>query len=194
MAGTVPHHSTYVILHHPKPPAEYPPKIDKDFSPLYRRLLLSAAQRGGVVNFGWQGGFIDGRVRETAELNVGEEYSASIFSSRLREQRIELPEVSLSNLSNIEEILDDPVKFTEAIAVGTRGKPEAHLYVCTHGSRDCRCGDVGGRLVDALRSELGIRQRRSKDQQNQEKGDGKGGLDVWDRIQIGELAHVGGHK
>ena len=48
--------------------------------------------------------------------------------------------------------------------------------------------------MDALRSELGIRQRRSRDQQNQGEGEGKGGLDVWGRIRIGELAHVGGHK
>ena len=54
---------------------------------------------------------------------------------------------------------------------------EGHVevYVCTHGSRDCRCADRGGPLVDALKSEV---ERRGL------KG----------RVKIGEIAHVGGHK
>ena len=47
------------------------------------------------------------------------------------------------------------------------------ILVCTHGSRDCRCSDLGGALVKSLRSEISKRN-----------------LDV----QVREIAHVGGHK
>ena len=59
---------------------------------------------------------------------------------------------------------------------------EVYLLVCTHGSRDCRCRDRGGPLIEALKSELFVRGKR----------DGEGS--VWSRIRVGEAAHVGGHK
>ncbi|KAK4684574.1 hypothetical protein P7C73_g5604, partial [Tremellales sp. Uapishka_1] len=52
---------------------------------------------------------------------------------------------------------------------------KAQILICTHGSRDCRCSDKGGELVRALRGEI---ERRG----------------VESRIQVGEIAHVGGHK
>ncbi|KAI0324073.1 hypothetical protein GY45DRAFT_1331926 [Cubamyces sp. BRFM 1775] len=51
-----------------------------------------------------------------------------------------------------------------------------HLYVCTHGSRDCRCGEGGGAVARALRRELDKRGLGEKD------------------VVLGEVAHVGGHK
>jgi hypothetical protein len=47
------------------------------------------------------------------------------------------------------------------------------VLVCTHGARDCRCGDIGGDLVAALRREV---TRRASD------------------VAVGEVSHVGGHK
>ncbi|CDZ98030.1 Ferredoxin [Phaffia rhodozyma] len=54
-------------------------------------------------------------------------------------------------------------------------KEEIDIYICTHGSRDCRCGDVGGALVDALQVEIDR-------------------LDVSQRVNVWEVSHVGGHK
>ncbi len=51
----------------------------------------------------------------------------------------------------------------------------SEILVCTHGNRDCRCSDKGGKLVDALRRE--IRDR-----------------DLGEKIRVREIAHVGGHK
>lgn len=65
--------------------------------------------------------------------------------------------------------------FRDAIASAGAARPPApnSILVCTHGARDCRCGDIGGDLVAALRAE--VEKRKST-------------------IEIGELGHVGGHK
>lgn len=55
------------------------------------------------------------------------------------------------------------------------GEGQVEVFVCTHGSRDCRCSDRGGPLVDALREEVLRRGLEGK-------------------VKIGEIAHVGGHK
>jgi hypothetical protein len=47
------------------------------------------------------------------------------------------------------------------------------ILVCTHGSRDCRCSNLGGQLVESLRTEI--------------KSRGLG-------VVVREIAHVGGHK
>ena len=59
---------------------------------------------------------------------------------------------------------------------------DIYLLVCTHRSRDCRCGTIGGELLSALHDELVERKKSSGD-------DG-----VYDKIKLGELSHVGGHK
>lgn len=188
LVGTVPHHLSYVILHHPKPPVDYPPKIDKAFSPLYRTLLLAAARQQAVVNFGWRDDIRpEGQERPDSE----ESYSATIFSTKLRQSRIELPAVSLANLSVVERILEDPAGYRTQKGVSGEANTEIHLYVCTHGSRDCRCGENGGRFVAALRTELA--RRRMHGATPWDSGHQKA-VSVWGRVRIGELAHVGGHK
>jgi hypothetical protein len=47
------------------------------------------------------------------------------------------------------------------------------ILVCTHGSRDCRCSNLGGQLVESLRTEI----------QSRDLG-----------VMVREIAHVGGHK
>ena len=55
------------------------------------------------------------------------------------------------------------------------GDGKHEILVCNHGSRDCRCSDRGGPLVEALRKEV---ERRG----------------VESRVKVSEIAHVGGHK
>ncbi len=118
-----------------------------------------------------------------------------MFSSAHPTGRFVVPEVTLANLDAVdarlralvrgdgesEKKLDDPQATTTVAtaegeveeAVGHRGK--LFLYVCTHGSRDCRCGDCGRDVARALQREID-RRGLSED------------------VFLGELAHVGGHK
>lgn len=50
-----------------------------------------------------------------------------------------------------------------------------HLFVCTHGSRDKRCGILGSKVVERLRSVV-----RSRS--------------LSDKVTVYECSHVGGHK
>jgi hypothetical protein len=58
---------------------------------------------------------------------------------------------------------------------------ESHIYVCTHGSRDCRCGVVGTELRDKLREEVRTHEVRTL-------GEGS------KKVRVFGISHVGGHK
>lgn len=58
---------------------------------------------------------------------------------------------------------------------------ESHIYVCTHGSRDCRCGVVGTELRDKLREEVRTHEVRTL-------GEGS------KKVKVFGISHVGGHK
>ena len=167
LAGTVPRHQCYILLHSPQPPSEFPAKLTSD---VYRELLVRARKWGGLVNFSW---FPDHSVRQ-ADRTV---YSATAFSSH---GKLELPEVMLTNMDEVEEKLRNHIAGDHHQPSGSPDDyDEVHLYVCTHGARDCRCGDMGGKVVKALREEL---ENRSKSNPMNE------------RVRIGEVGHVGGHK
>lgn len=74
--------------------------------------------------------------------------------------------------SDLDPVLEEAVNYED---------DDVQLYVCTHGERDCRCGEWGGEVADELNAEL--RRRREKDPEG-----------VWGKFSIGEVGHVGGHK
>ncbi|KAI0674257.1 Sucrase/ferredoxin-like-domain-containing protein [Trametes maxima] len=193
LAGTAPDHTACVFLHTHAPPTAYPARSK---SPLWRAWTMKARQWGGVVNFAWAP---DAQLRaHPAYTGLGEDpddkrlqrerYTASVFSVARRYARLEIPEVSLANLDEVDEALRKLVHGDRdgdgdgsgggklAEEAGWPLDARLHLYVCTHGSRDCRCGEGGGEVARALRREL------------EKRGIGA------DDVVVGEVAHVGGHK
>lgn len=73
------------------------------------------------------------------------------------------------------DILGSPEFKNTVTALPATSAPKMprEILVCTHGARDCRCSDIGGDLVLALRHEI---RRRAVD------------------VCVTECAHVGGHK
>ncbi|EMD36547.1 hypothetical protein CERSUDRAFT_156239 [Gelatoporia subvermispora B] len=172
LAGTVPYHLSYILLHTHEATSKYPSKFH---SPLQRSLLLNVAQWGGVVNFSYS----PEQRLHPGYTGIGvpalhEAYTATAFSVR---GRLDLLDITANNMDDVAEAL-------RALALGETGARAVHrpndpltlyLYVCTHGARDCRCGNTGGAVYEALRSEVEKR-----------------GLS--ERVFVGSVGHVGGHK
>ena len=161
--GTVPSHRSSIFLHTPEPPATFPARLS---TPVWRALQLKASKWGGIVNFCWLG---------RRPFTSGETHSATAFSAL--GGRLEIPEITLESLDEVEEKLRKHI-VGPLPEVATE---EIHLYVCTHGARDCRCGSIGRAVVDTLRVEV---EERMKQDPN----------GLVSRIKIGEVAHVGGHQ
>ena len=64
----------------------------------------------------------------------------------------------------------------DADAESTSVASHAHVFVCTHASRDARCGVCGPALVDAFRASVAADPA------------------LRDRVEVRGCSHVGGHK
>ncbi|KAG5644528.1 hypothetical protein DXG03_008270 [Asterophora parasitica] len=161
--GTVPSHRSYIFLHASEPPTAFPARVS---TPLQRALQLQVTKWGGMVNFSWFG--------PEHHSQTGNGTGVTAFSSL--GGRLEIPELTLENVDAVAETLRRHA--SEGPGITAEEEPEVHLYVCTHGARDCRCGDVGGAVVRALREEVARRVEADSG--------GKAS-----RVRVGEVAHGG---
>jgi hypothetical protein len=132
-------------------------------TPLQRALQLRASKWGGIVNFSWF---------EGGDRNADVSQEATAFSAL--GGRLELENLVLEDVDSVDAVLREHAAGLHPSR--PHENTEIHLYVCTHGERDCRCGDMGGKVVSALKKEV------------KERGDSA------DRVRIGEVGHVGGHQ
>ena len=106
-----------------------------------------------------------------------------MFSVARPNAHVVIPGVTRANVEEVDARLRALVRGESESGEGEGSKEAARdgdqdrlfLYVCTHGSRDCRCGDSGGDVARALQREIDRR--------------GLAG-----QVFLGEVAHVGGHK
>ena len=174
LAGTVPAHRCYVFLHTFQPPSAYPAKYT---TAVQRKLLLAIAPWGGTVNFAWSPSQPAHPLSTTGE-DAQTYYLAAFSSTR---GKLEIEAVSLANAEDVGRALRAHVEPLAADAPSVKLSDDIHLYVCTHGARDCRCGDTGGAVARAIRAELNRRQQRNAS-------------DPSTRVKLAQVAHVGGHK
>ncbi|KAI5994847.1 Sucrase/ferredoxin-like-domain-containing protein [Pisolithus albus] len=175
LPGTVPPHKCYIFLHTPNPPSTYPAKFS---TPVQRALLRELMAAGGSVNFCWSESGPSYPLRPQGEEEMQEYYLTAFSNAR---GKIEVPIVSMKNVAEVGSKLRE---HTESPLAGGTEAPvsdDIHLYVCTHMARDCRCGNTGSAVANALREEL--RRRRDLDHR-----------DPSTRVRLAETAHVGGHK
>ncbi|KAG8221499.1 hypothetical protein J3R82DRAFT_1713 [Butyriboletus roseoflavus] len=175
LAGTAPAHRCYIFLSTLQPPSAYPAKYT---TPVQRKLLLATAPWGGAVNFAWSASQSVHPHHPLAEEDA-QTYHLTAFSSA--RGKLEIEGVSLANVEDVGKALRAHVEPPASDTPSKSPSNDIHLYVCTHGARDCRCGDTGGAVARAIRAELDRRrQRRASDPST--------------RIKLAEVAHVGGHK
>ncbi|KAJ7489246.1 Sucrase/ferredoxin-like-domain-containing protein [Mycena latifolia] len=169
--GTVATHHAYILLNSSTPPQSFPSRFS---TPLQRALQVQVTRWGGIVNFAWTGTGTPAHGRE------GEDATSVTAFSALG-GRIHFPTLSLSNVDDVAEALRQHATAPSPAVTTDSSDTEIHLYVCTHGARDCRCGDTGGQVFQALKDELDRRVRADS------AGPAK-------RVVLGEVGHVGGHK
>ncbi|KAF8962119.1 Sucrase/ferredoxin-like-domain-containing protein, partial [Flammula alnicola] len=159
-----PHHNCYILLHALQPPGAFPSVYH---TPLSLEVQRRASKWGGLVNFSWFG--------EKSRSGDSEGQAATVFSHL--GGRLEIPLISLENVDEVERTIQGhlsgpPTELTSR---------EAHIYVCTHGARDCRCGIRGRQVFEALLETVRIARDRNP------HGPAA-------HIKVGEVGHVGGHR
>ncbi|KAJ7182814.1 Sucrase/ferredoxin-like-domain-containing protein [Mycena crocata] len=163
LQGTVASHRSYILLNSPSPPSSFPSRFS---TPVQRALQLQVTRWGGIVNFAYTNA-----ANEHAE-------STSVTAFSPLGGRIHFPSLALSNVDEVAEQLRQHATAPPRI---DPSDTQIHMYVCTHGARDCRCGDTGGKVFQALREELA---RRILTDPNGPAKD----------VVLGEVGHVGGHQ
>lgn len=166
--STILPHQCYILLHSSQPISEFPAKWT---TPIQRELQLRASRWGGLVNFSWY----DPTPGDDDDQGRVKKQPATAFTTA--GGRLEIPDISLENMDQVEQELKDHLNGP----LSKETSDEIHLYVCTHGTRDCRCGTKGGLLVNALHQEKANYQRLYPES-------------LARRIKIGQVSHVGGHK
>ena len=149
-------------------------------SEVLKQLQIKAAGWGGVVNWMWDQSW-DASEQKGADPEW-ESYGATIFS---RYGQLDLPWVDAGNVDEVGEVIrqfacEVPENQNQELEKRAHDSDEVvHLLVCTHMNRDCRCGERGGVLVQALKEEV----ERARDTNL-----------IKLKVNIGQLAHVGGHQ
>ena len=202
--GTVPFHETLAIVHTDIPPTHWPSKV-QPVLPLYPELQAYARNVHGIVNVA----FFPSASSRAALKNLlstipsspdsplditrstggpawpkGEECSHRVTMFAGGNKVIEFPRVRLQDAERVYHdlhsgLLDEvPVSGLGAIVkTPSNNYGVSHIFVCTHAARDCRCGTTGVDVFNAISNAIARHP-------------------AWSRlgIQMGEVAHVGGHK
>ena len=103
-------------------------------------------------------------------VSNGIKTAATVFS--VSGGRLEIPEVSTENINMVEASLKAHIQRD---SVTEETSQEIHVYVCTHGARDCRCGQQGSLVARLLKEEVDRRK-------------------MGHFLKVREVGHVGGHK
>ncbi|EJD45454.1 hypothetical protein AURDEDRAFT_165316 [Auricularia subglabra TFB-10046 SS5] len=174
LAGTVPQHSSYLLLHHPLRPTLYPSKLNT-ISPLLSAVQLRSLKShwGLSANVAYLGdGTSSSALNDLDDVQIDPQTTAEAtlfqFDRRMGfklRQRLDVGSDVWKDGAPADS-LADALSLLDAHEDST-----PHLLVCTHAQRDCRCGDTGGAVVAELRRKAASLP-----------------------VKIGELGHVGGHK
>ncbi|GJN91172.1 hypothetical protein Rhopal_004190-T1 [Rhodotorula paludigena] len=191
--GSGPAYPRHLLIHANQPATRWPSHLEA-VSPLYRQLGKRFAAHPDLAKLGFS--FTDAgnwpveeqwdaartKFDEPREGGGEERYSATVYPDFLH-----IPDFSLSSLASFEELYRSlpppaPASVSSSSTEPSTAPARTHIFVCTHGSRDCRCGDLGEPLYQALLRE--IRRRKL----GGELRDGQDG------VRIARVAHIGGHK
>ncbi|GAA6048485.1 hypothetical protein JCM3770_003781 [Rhodotorula araucariae] len=188
VVGSAPQMPRHLLIHAPHPTNTWPSHLDST-SPLYRALAQRWATHPELSKLGFGvtdagTGPIDvawdpkrSKLDKPDDGPAEEVYSATVYPDFLH-----IPSLSMSSLAAFESTYLSLPPAPSPPSTNTPAPSQTHIFVCTHASRDCRCGDLGEPLYAALVREA----RRRKVGGELRDGD--------DGVRIARVAHIGGHK
>ncbi|KAF5336529.1 hypothetical protein D9611_006544 [Ephemerocybe angulata] len=186
LPGSVQAHRCLVLIDSPAPISTFPARHSTQ---IQRELQLRLTKLGGIVNFAHyhspsssSSSSSSPSPSTSSSSSKGEEVVSAIAYTP-QGGRLTLPHITLPTLSSTLSTLEAHISGSSLLQPETQNHID--ILVCTHGARDCRCGDTGGKVYDALREAVPKVQA--------ELNLGKGVVRV-PKIRVGEVAHVGGHK
>ncbi|KAH9067908.1 Sucrase/ferredoxin-like-domain-containing protein [Lactarius vividus] len=175
LAGTVPLHQAYILLHGRDSPRSFPSRVT---SPLLVTLRQYASRWSALVNVAWVPPSNSTRHLSVPPSGSQDTEVYSLLTFAHSRAGLQIPSVTMDNLDEVCSRLHD---YMERPPTRVVDSDDLYLYVCTHGARDCRCGEWGSKVADALRNEI----HRRKEIEPTGK---------YSRVVVGEVGHVGGHQ
>lgn len=210
LPGSAPYYTAHLVVHprtRPRPQTSWPSHLQA-VSPLLSE-LESRTRKGGSLE-GWGIAFSEGDAGNATSAEVAqaelrdwdpktpkfmrptpgsaeEEETFDLWAYSMPGKAAHVGAVSLRTLDADQPLrarLDAALQNTRPQTARVAPGGETHVYICTHGARDCRCGVVGEELLRALREEVRKHEERCL-------GEGK---PQPKKVKVWSVSHVGGHK
>lgn len=197
LAGTVSRSDAHLILHpaqYARPPTTWPSHVESA-SALLSELASRTKPHGSLDGFRVNLSSGDDDALPTADAWDPRRSAASrwppnhhqedeqywMYAYAMPGRLVKWPEpVSLRTLPSGAELRAS----LQALWHRAEDQHETHIYVCTHGMRDCRCGVAGPALYDALKEAVEKHETQCRFE----------GTQPARRIRVWPISHVGGHK
>ncbi|GAA6006974.1 hypothetical protein JCM11491_001460 [Sporobolomyces phaffii] len=202
LIGSAPHYPRHLVIHTPHLSRTWPSHLES-VSFLYKHLGTRWTQSPHAqlkqLGFGVSEGV---ETRETGATWDPErskfetpppESTEEVYSATLYPDFLHFPSFSLSSLESFESkflALPPPPALPSSGSTSSSEPATSHIYVCTHGSRDCRCGDLGEKLYQSILSELKRRKLGGELAVAGSSGAGNG----HEGVRVSRISHIGGHK
>ena len=204
LAGTAPSYQVHLVVHphHTSRPASTWPSHLESVSPLMSELDSRSKKGASLEGFGIS--FSEGSLRSDTSAS-GAEWDPTtsrmmrpvpnsaaedeLFVVYAYTQPGKIAKIGPLSLKTLDQGAPFRQKLDQALqqACAQTGKPkpedETHVYVCTHASRDCRCGVAGELVLNSLREQV----RKNEAELIASSRPSPKKVHVW------PISHVGGH-
>lgn len=204
LAGTSPSYKVHLIVHpydQTRPVESWPSHLES-VSPFLSELESRAKKGGSLEGYGISFSAGDSRSINDAALKPWDPTTSRMMrsvpnSAQEQEQFLvyayttngtmaKVGPVSLATLdshSSFRQRIDDALANAKPQTGRATQDDETHVYVCTHGARDCRCGVAGTAVYESLKNEVRSHQAFTI----------KSGNDAPKKVKVYPISHVGGH-
>ncbi|CDR88912.1 related to LIP5-lipoic acid synthase [Sporisorium scitamineum] len=206
LAGTSPSYKVHLIVHpydQARPIDTWPSHIES-VSPFLSELESRAKKGGSLEGYGISFSSGDARTNPSGDAalkpwdpttsrmmravpnSAQEQEQSVVYAYSTNGTMAKVGPVSLATLdagSSFRQRIDDALGSAQPQTGRAKKDDETHVYVCTHGSRDCRCGVAGTAVYQALKDEVRSHQASTI----------KAGKVAPKKVRVFPISHVGGH-